>query len=374
MANIQVKIEYPIKDGTSFTFHAPCDCNAVDGITVKHPHGKQNFVFKDTHGNTLTGINNLFVEGSLVQVILDVTNGAAFLQNADTNGYLENRLAVERGRINELVALPTTVGAAPYVFEDEVLDVTAEITTSGAIAHIFVSISDLVLGEGESFNFVKIPAVFSPFDEQVTLTHSSFGEDVEVILFADAGAGVTMLTVENNGTATTISGTATATYSLASILIPEITDIRVGYDGKEYETAGEAVRGQIGDLHQAMNNLAPRLLPEGTEEDEGKVLALVNGTWVPAVVTGGGDGSSTQVDTTRLLPEVTNEDTYKILRVGMNGEGYEFIPLQEDAYMQTFVLPYLPPQVTEEDNGKFLRVVDGAWAAVTVQTAEEASF
>ena len=32
------------------------------------------------------------------------------------------------------------------------------------------------------------------------------------------------------------------------------------------------------------------------------------------------------------------------------------------------------PEVTTEDNGKFLRVVDGAWAAVSVERAEEAGF
>lgn len=32
------------------------------------------------------------------------------------------------------------------------------------------------------------------------------------------------------------------------------------------------------------------------------------------------------------------------------------------------------PAVTANDNGKFLRVVDGAWAAVAVDSAEEASF
>ena len=32
------------------------------------------------------------------------------------------------------------------------------------------------------------------------------------------------------------------------------------------------------------------------------------------------------------------------------------------------------PTVTTEDNGKFLRVVNGAWVAVSVPNAEEASF
>lgn len=32
------------------------------------------------------------------------------------------------------------------------------------------------------------------------------------------------------------------------------------------------------------------------------------------------------------------------------------------------------PEVTAEDNGKFLRVTDGAWAAVSIEAAEGASF
>ena len=38
------------------------------------------------------------------------------------------------------------------------------------------------------------------------------------------------------------------------------------------------------------------------------------------------------------------------------------------------VLNNIPPIVSTDDNGKFLRVVDGAWAAVAVGAAEEASF
>lgn len=91
MANITVSVEYPIKDGTGFTIHAPCDCSQVDGVTVKHPGGTQSFAFKDAHGNDLTGLGDLFAEGSLVKIILDTTNSAALIQNADTNAYLEKK-------------------------------------------------------------------------------------------------------------------------------------------------------------------------------------------------------------------------------------------------------------------------------------------
>jgi hypothetical protein len=49
------------------------------------------FVFKDTHGNVLTGIRNLFNGGSYVKVVLDTTTRSAYIQNADTNSYLEGK-------------------------------------------------------------------------------------------------------------------------------------------------------------------------------------------------------------------------------------------------------------------------------------------
>jgi hypothetical protein len=37
-------------------------------------------------------------------------------------------------------------------------------------------------------------------------------------------------------------------------------------------------------------------------------------------------------------------------------------------------VPYPLPEVTDTDNGKFLRVADGVWSAVTVDSAEGVSF
>ncbi len=66
----------------------------------------------------------------------------------------------------------------------------------------------------------------------------------------------------------------------------------------------------------------------------------------------------------RLMPKVSVEDTYCILRVAMNGTGFEFIPIQNDAYIQQWILPYLLPRVSSSDNGKTLQVVDGEWKLV----------
>lgn len=101
MANVKITLDYQINDGMSLTFKAPCDCTAVTGLIVYYPTitedasttTSKTFTFKDAHGNDLTSIGNLFTTNAYVKVVLDTTNGVAYIQNADTNGYIENTMA-----------------------------------------------------------------------------------------------------------------------------------------------------------------------------------------------------------------------------------------------------------------------------------------
>lgn len=103
MAKVKITLNYQIEDGTNLSFRAPCNCTAVDGLTVTYPRvtentavqTTQNFSFKDAHGGVLTGLGNVFSTGALVKVLLDVTTGSAYIQNAGTNSYLENALATK---------------------------------------------------------------------------------------------------------------------------------------------------------------------------------------------------------------------------------------------------------------------------------------
>lgn len=89
MAYIKINTKYPVYDGTPITFRAPCDCHEAEGLTVN----SRNYVFKDAHGVSLTGMGNLFAKNAVVKVILDVTNSLAYIQNADTNSYLEKNFS-----------------------------------------------------------------------------------------------------------------------------------------------------------------------------------------------------------------------------------------------------------------------------------------
>ena len=106
MANIRVDVDYPIVDGQPLTFKAPCPCSEIEGLKVYYPTEQgttlsKRFVFKDAHGNELTNVDNLFDANVYVKVILNIKDRVAYLQNADTNGYLEERFKIIEGKLHE---------------------------------------------------------------------------------------------------------------------------------------------------------------------------------------------------------------------------------------------------------------------------------
>lgn len=100
--NIIVDMNTPIADGKEVVFRSPVDCSLVTGLLVNYNGGSQEFAFADAHGNNVGDIDHLFAENVVVKVILDVTTGMAFVQNADTNAYLEGRFADIEDRIKYL--------------------------------------------------------------------------------------------------------------------------------------------------------------------------------------------------------------------------------------------------------------------------------
>ena len=95
--NIRVALNTPIYDGAEVVFRSPVDCSQVTGLIVYYPENgnptSKEFAFADAHGNNVGDIDHLFAENVVVKVILDVTTSMAFVQNADTNAYLEGRFA-----------------------------------------------------------------------------------------------------------------------------------------------------------------------------------------------------------------------------------------------------------------------------------------
>lgn len=97
MAYIKIMLDRALMDGHMVTFKAPCDCTEIEGLKVCYVQNnslqEKTFTMKDTHKNSVVGLGNLFKSGAYVLAILDSINYVAYLQNADTNGYLESKFA-----------------------------------------------------------------------------------------------------------------------------------------------------------------------------------------------------------------------------------------------------------------------------------------
>lgn len=95
--NIRVDLDTTIRDGTEVVFRSPVDCSQITGLIVYYKAedgstGSQEFTLADAHGNNVGDIDHLFAENVVVKVILDLDTNMAFVQNADTNTYLEMRI------------------------------------------------------------------------------------------------------------------------------------------------------------------------------------------------------------------------------------------------------------------------------------------
>lgn len=121
--NIQVVLDHFIEDGSEIKFKAPTNCSNITRLLIHYTDLAGNdasklFAFADANGNDIGEVSNLFAEGAIVKVVLDLdshiddTDGVAFVQNADTNAYLESRfssLEASHSTINADAALEDLV-------------------------------------------------------------------------------------------------------------------------------------------------------------------------------------------------------------------------------------------------------------------------
>lgn len=98
MPNIRIDSTIQITNGQAITFRSPTDCSQVTGLVIYYPEAdgttSKTFKFADAHGNNVGNIH-LFAANVLVKVILDTDLNRAYVQNADTNAYLEGQFAMK---------------------------------------------------------------------------------------------------------------------------------------------------------------------------------------------------------------------------------------------------------------------------------------
>lgn len=108
MAYIRVDQKLAIFDGQAVTFKSPANCSIVEGLRIYYPAAdgtetSKTFALADAHGNNVGSID-LFAANVVVKVILDTGSSMAFVQNADTNAYLEGRFELVEDAAREAAA------------------------------------------------------------------------------------------------------------------------------------------------------------------------------------------------------------------------------------------------------------------------------
>lgn len=115
MPKIRIDRDLPLINGQSLTFQSPANCSDITGLIIYYPDGEttksKDFKFVDAHGVDVgSGTISLFAANALVKVVLDVDGGKAYVQNADTNAYLEGKLAEKYSPQNKPSAANITAG------------------------------------------------------------------------------------------------------------------------------------------------------------------------------------------------------------------------------------------------------------------------
>lgn len=86
--------------GARLSFRAPCDCVTADELLIK---GKL-YTFRSAMGTQVSELGDAFVEGALVEAVLDCENGTAYIVNADGTTGLKTWKAETEDALDDMEA------------------------------------------------------------------------------------------------------------------------------------------------------------------------------------------------------------------------------------------------------------------------------
>lgn len=101
-------------NGKQISFVAPCGSLEADSVVIEGVE----YTVVDAAGKTLTGAVPAWEKGATVSVVLDTVNAKAYIQNAATNGYLEDKFK-ELQKLLYRVSVPTQSGALTYTGDSQ---------------------------------------------------------------------------------------------------------------------------------------------------------------------------------------------------------------------------------------------------------------
>lgn len=183
-------------------------------------------------------------------------------------GVLDSAVAVERARIDSLVAMRGSAGAEEYALSDEYIHGT--IVSNGSSAYIDFNITGLsLIAGGNHYSDYCIMPALAPL-EVVWLQTNTSGVSVAVLPADEQSEGWARLFIENtsNGPIGTDQDTGCAGfYPLAVPHNAEVEDARIDNKGDTHPSLGDNIRAlgsKIDDSAKVVESLCPEFSVKGS--------------------------------------------------------------------------------------------------------------
>jgi hypothetical protein len=180
-------------------------------------------------------------------------------------GRMESDLAVERARINELTAMRSGQQVTEYLLTNKDKDSDGNnygfsgwVRVNGNYARLSFSFLGETLNPGTVIEFHNfVPPELAPFATRgcPVEVHTDVSYISAYVFYTDEGAATFFVSVAGDSPVDLALVQFEVIYPLREPTNTELADLRVGFDGVTYPTAGEALRGQFGVIESALDSI-----------------------------------------------------------------------------------------------------------------------
>ena len=126
---LRLPTEEKLHTGRQVTFEAPCNSEELGGLIVDGV----TYAIVDSNGRTL--VDKSFSSGAMVSVIFNLEKKKAFVQNADTNAYLEGKFDKQLPQPSNTAKVGQVIVVSVATPKGEVLR-TETVDPSGMFLHV----------------------------------------------------------------------------------------------------------------------------------------------------------------------------------------------------------------------------------------------